>query len=430
MFFDNKKQQKGWESLFNKDSPRDDIVIRPGSRKLELRELLLALDNKFQSNVFKQLPAHLVEDIYNSYFMNGKEEGYSINFDLRGKLKLLNKLTDSTINPVTNNNIVYSYILTEYTLDYIIKNLFNIKSNDDKEYQSIIKKLNDNKNIDDFLKKISNKQVKNFQKKALEQAKKIENNLSNILESGKGYSPTGIKELIRNVNLVKTINNVNIKSTDTFIKQTMNTTSNGFIHEKNTKHIPLIESDVLDLPIIGLENMLIPNFEIFIEDIVTLEESKSGKTVLYIDVSGSMFYGNMFRGIHDSQSNMFQKCLAFAIKMMTLGYVERVYFFDDELYGPFEKQIDLLKFNKGKGGTSFNLITNSVIANEQNKNVLVLTDGECHKSIPYLSNIYWMSLTQNVKFNAFRNSEIKKQYIENKRCGFYDFSQQKVVVVN
>jgi len=155
------------------------------------------------------------------------------------------------------------------------------------------------------------------------------------------------------------------------LKKILNKSENYF-----SKNATIVEESLFDCEecedLVGLEflNPVFRNSGMM--DIVNQTRKPVGKMDLYLDCSGSMDWNKAIVGDKEVKLTEVVKCIA--IIMHRLGYIERLYFFDQTLYEIDRiNEYTILGFNQS-GGTNFDNVVENIQKN--NRNSIIITDGE------------------------------------------------------
>jgi hypothetical protein len=348
------------------------------------------------------------------------------------KINLLSRICDYSIQSITGSNPILSYTLTKNTLEQIAYNLLETykkhPSLGDQISKDVYGDLNEGgagKGVQALMDQLSDSQKSKIIKKSLEESQNIENHKNELNRSTDDKSSNGSSNepsFEQQINLAETykkimhiVENSTVRKSEKFLKSIMNTGFGNFKDKSLTKKIPLMDAEVSSLSNVrGIENLFSPFFIYNLDDVHVIESSHTGDTDIYIDCSGSVSteLGNMMK--------------AFAYKLMRMRYVNKVYFFDMSIHGPFTKPIDVMSFNRS-GGTSFKRVIENVQKTGEGRNTLVLTDGEDRGPFTYLPNIYWVGIGSSITFKCFDTVETDT-YVKNKQCATYFPDTGKMVV--
>lgn len=396
------------------------------------------------ANLPSLVPPHFISDLFNSYYCHEQDRKIEFSESARPKINALNKVADYGMNIVTGRSPASSYFFTEGTVQYLVSKLQRLMTEDPDQGCKVIQQMQNmanqggqgdsaqnSKELNDFIDSLDHKELEEVQSEALKQAEHHEKQMSNMDKSSNPQADEKgqfsheesnsfgkqLKSAATFKDIKKKLARMKVSKSDEFLKKVMKSNVGNFFDSEKTRHIPIMEcEDLAGKPIIGLEEMQSPIYPLNVDDIVVVEKEKSGKSDLYIDSSGSM------GSDHRSDSRILL-AKSFALKLMQLELVRDVYFFDDTLHGPFNTPRQVLEFSSG-GGTSFKVITDNCLKTKRRS--LVLTDGQSGDNIPYLNNVFWLSIQAYSNFDCFRIGD-KMKYIEKKRCGVFENSQVRVV---
>jgi len=219
----------------------------------------------------------------------------------------------------------------------------------------------------------------NSQDKALDAAMKKANKKMDELESRLGKE--ALKDLqntepdfLENIEEMLKLSRKSIidkASMERTLKKILNKSENYF-----SKNSTIVEESLFDCEecedLVGLEflNPVFRNSGIM--DIVNQTRKPIGKMDLFLDCSGSMDWNKL--NIEGKQIPLIDVVKCIAVIMYRLGYIERLYFFDQFLYEIENiNEWTILGFNNS-GGTNFDVVIDKI--NENGRNSIVITDGE------------------------------------------------------
>lgn len=181
----------------------------------------------------------------------------------------------------------------------------------------------------------------------------------------------------------------------------------SYFHKGNKHHEdPLLESTDFD-EILDFDPLILDALDFDVANMMVSSTTYQGKFDLYIDYSGSM-------GSHTDPNSRISLAKALALKLMKIGIVRKVYFFNHELSQEYTDPLEVLKYTSG-GGTNFDPIIQNVIQN--NRNSVVITDAECnigyhHKKVLFIG-------VDGSDFSYFASSESGQKFLKMNQCLYF-----------
>lgn len=413
-------KDRGYEHIKSLSSgDNDDFVIRKDGVEYSMKSILTSLNSSF------------VVDCFNLYYAASDDFEIDITKN-KGRAKIINKLSDYNMKSVTSSNALFSFFMSENMICYMLDVIKSLIS--DGEYnRDSLKSLNSALNnfspsgmessqaeaLDKLLDKMSSEDIERMQNEALQYAKEengeFKSFMMNSNESSEQYSLEDSINNIKNYMSVRDIlKNLKISKSDNFIKSVLNSSLGGVKADFKTRTLDLSEAERVYLS--KMHNIQFFNKKMknaLVDEVYIKEQRKSGKLDLFLDVSGSM-------GRNEDPRSHIIKVKSLAYYMIKKNMINKVYFFDTSLYGPYSANdiSSILSFERG-GGTRFDVIVSEV--EKSGRKALVITDGESSGDILYNPNIYWCGIGSHAKFRRFRNpSNQSIKYIIKGQCGMYD----------
>jgi hypothetical protein len=246
----------------------------------------------------------------------------------------------------------------------------------------------------------SSKKLEQAMKDADKEIKEIEQLLGK--EAAKELSdsdPTFLEDFKKLRELLKRVT-FNKDSIKTVLMKILNKSQNYF-----SKNSILVEESIFDAEeleeLFGLE-FLHPIFRnAGIMDIGNEGRIYTGKIDLYLDCSGSMSSTASFGGTSIRMSELVK---GIAIILYRMNMIDKLYFFDTQIYEIKEiNEFTILSFNRS-GGTEFDRVVHQALENKRNS--VVITDGEdsCNS---YAKNVFWIGIggtqfSRNDQFKTYR----------------------------
>lgn len=398
------------------------------------------------SELLDSIPSDLITDMFNSYYAGDEDREFDMSKD-PDKYRLISKTCDFSMGIVTGNNPLSSLIFSSNTLDLIIKNIIEEIEDNPSKGQSALDgltgsdKSEDKEALQSLINRMSDSgEFQKIQAESMKEAEKVKD-IQDMLKEGdpNNESNPGTGSFDQDLSFDEEyekmeymLNALKFSSQhNKFFNAIMNSNYGNFASDIKNRYVPLEDAeDPFNNVILGLEHLYSPMFVLNMEDIVVLEQSRTGTLDIVIDCSGSM-HGAKVHGSNEEHVNnidRFTLAKALAYKFMKKGYTNKVYFFDSYVHGPYKTPYELITFHKS-GGTSFSRVVEEMINNNKDRKVFIITDGQDYVDFPYDPNIYWCGIDTTVDFEEFKQgSEEKYKYVENNRCGYYDPSTGQIVM--
>ena len=391
-------------------------LVEPGLHRLDYKKVVdLCEEYHIKSNEYRSssgnekhfcVPQHYIHDLQSMYTNSSSELSFQKNMNAgkKTKFKILQSVYDSLYKGFTENNPVYSNIMTMEIAKYLQWNVFSKLT---KEQQKEMENSQDenggepSQETQDKLEQLI-KQSQSKLEKAMEDANETIKDMKDLgfggQEAGDGTSDQNnldINQIKDILNKVKSGSNDRLKK---LFKVLLDNSKNYFTSKKKYYDESIFDAEELD-EMEGLE-YLNPSFKnAHLMDIVAKTSKSVGKVNLYIDCSGSM-------------GSSLLEAKVIALKLLNMNYVHEVYFFNQFVYKPKQDFNSILKFNRG-GGTSFNAVVESI--NENNKNAVVLTDGCCRTQL-YTEKAFWIGIDGASFSNTFSVNDASVKYLNSRQC--------------
>lgn len=388
-------------------------LVEPSLHRFDYSRLINECEtNRRNSDEYRRdpmasvVPQHYIHDVQSMYLNEGSnlkfQNGLTLNKGKKVKFDVLTSVYNSLYKGFTENNPVYSKVMTMEIAKYLNYHVFSKLTEEEQEQ---LEDSQDGESEGD-LSGIQQKLQDAIQgsKDDLEQSMEIANETIKDLkdlgvngkEAGSGDidSSVDINQLKKILSRVKSGSNGRLKK---LFKVLLDNSKNYFTSKKKYHDESIFDADELD-EIEGLE-YLNPSFKkAHLMDVVAKTSTSMGKVDLYIDCSGSM-------------GNSLLEAKVIALKLLNMNYVHEVYYFNQYVHKPKQDFTSILKFDRG-GGTNFTEVIRSV--KENNRNAVVLTDG-CDRCREYSEKAFFVGI-DGANFGYFGNNDESKKFLNNKQC--------------
>lgn len=399
----------------------------------------------------KEFPKELIADIFNLYYKDSTKLDYEERSDKNQfRYKVLDNVTDPIGRMISEGSNVKSMIMTRSMVQYFsmlmayqkqvnpeefeqMKNQMQGKGGgepNDQEGESEGESEEDGENDsnqngqpqsgkgnskkkpqtpEEMLQNLmKDSRIETLQEEILNEAKQNIDDLSEVLSDAEqeaiwkndsdeiGFDKESIQKLLNQYLSVQ----MNMKKVKDIITKLLNKTRNYF----NGKEKPFFESMFEAASIDGLEDyaLLHPKLrKLMAEDVMVKDVTREGKINVYIDCSGSMDASMSYNNTSITGMN-FAK--SFAIQMLQMDLIEKVYYFDTNVYSCDATQIGITAIDSG-GGTSLEKVIRHIDSHKAN--ALVITDA--YDSVyTYTPYAYFIGIL-GASFSGF-NSEVMPKY--------------------
>ena len=439
-------------------------VIFPGvtpreAKSLEKIQGIIEQNNRSErrEEVESKVPQHLIDDIY-SMFVNENFKRKETSSGNTVKQKILDRVYNTFTKDITKNSPLFSNIVTTELAKYLQKVYENEdlpeeddsnpgsgesgeegnsgqsgqgegeeegnqsgstgseagKSNGQGGHGDIDTNQQAKNNKTEEVLDKSEQELEDAMKKAMKKIKDLEDNLGkeNLKDLANNEpdfldNMDNIKEALKRVSF-------NRESIRTVLAKILNKSQTYFSKNFYTKEESIFESEDFD-NLFGLEflNPIFRNAEIM--NIGNESKVYTGKIDLYLDCSGSMTDSENFEG---QSIRMLDLVKGIAMVLFRMGMIDRLYFFDNDIY-EIERvnEYTILSFDR-IGGTDFNKVVRQCTSNGRNS--VVITDGEDYCQ-DYAKNVFWCGIGGT----TFRNGAGFNAYRANKQCVTYNSKSSK-----
>lgn len=362
------------------------------------------------------VPDHFIHDLYKLWLTNSAS-GAKI---LRSKNPLKGKILEAVVDPllkiITDQNDVNSYFFTAETAKAILE----LVMAQNKEFSQ---KLGDGMNgdgdgdqeklADDMMSMLGSEKA---QRKLQEAMQKARERSMNAEQAGHaGFSLTGLADIERVEDTKKILDfakmmSLSINSVSRFLDKIVDFAVSNFTQKDIT-----VESSIFDTPVfehlLDIEYLVPPIDRIKLLDTMVSNTIMHGTYDLYVDFSGSM-------GNDNTPNSRITIAKALSIKLIQLGIIEGVYFFDTRLSKKLTTPLEIVMYKMG-GGTDFDVVTNNISITK--KPSIIITDADGEVSSAYLKNALWVSVNESPESISryFARNSFGKEYIANGQCAHY-----------
>lgn len=450
--------------LFGNIEKNPKQVIFPGvtpreAKSLEKIQRIIEQNNRSErrEEVESKVPQHLIDDIY-SMFVNESFKRKETSSGNTVKQRILDRVYNTFTKDITKNSPLFSNIVTTELAKYLQKVYENEDLPEEDDSNSGSEESDEEGNsgqngqgegegegnqsgsagseagkssgqgghgdIDTNQQAKSNKteevldkseqELEDAMKKAMKKIKDLEDNLGkeNLKDLANNEpdfldNMDNIKEALKRVSF-------NRESIRTVLAKILNKSQTYFSKNFYTREESIFESEDFD-NLFGLEflNPIFRNAEIM--NIGNESKVYTGKIDLYLDCSGSMTDSENFEG---QNIRMLDLVKGIAMVLFRMGMIDRLYFFDNDIY-EIERinEYTILSFDQ-IGGTDFNKVVRQCTSNGRNS--VVITDGEDYCQ-DYAKNVFWCGIGGT----TFRNGAGFDAYRANKQCVTYNSKSSK-----
>lgn len=391
-------------------------LVEPGLHRLDYKRVVESCEEyhvsskeyKYSDNDNRHfcVPQHYIHDLQSMYTNPASELSFqkNMNSGKKTKFKILQGVYDSLYKGFTENNPVYSNIMTMEIAKYLQWNVFSKLTEAEKEEMENSQDENGgepSQETQNKVEKLMNQSQAQLEK-AMEDANETIKDMKDLgfggQEAGDGTSNQSnldINQIKDILSKVKSGSNDRLKK---LFKVLLDNSKNYFTSKKKYYDESIFDAEELD-EIEGLEylNPVFKNAHLM--DVVAKTSKSVGKVDLYIDCSGSM-----------GRSLLEAKVIA--LKLLNMNYVNEVYYFDNFVYKPKQDFGSILKFHR-QGGTNFDSVVDSI--NKHNRNAVVLTDG-CARVHKYTEKAFWVGIDGASFSSPFSENNNSRTYLTNKQC--------------
>ena len=265
---------------------------------------------------------------------------------------------------------------------------------------------------------MKNEKLENLQNEIMDDATKTIQNMSKLSdeELDSLYKSDAADDGQYNQETINSIINkflslkMNMNKVKPIIQKLLDNTRNYFTGKETVELVPFLDAESMD-SIMDLE-LLHPKLRnFFMDDIMVKDVKREGKIDVYIDISGSM--GSLMT-YNDTTITGIDFAKSFAIQMVNMGLVNKVYLFDTSIYEIKATPLAITTANYG-GGTSLNYVVKYI--EQQGNNALVITDA-CDFCDTYTPLAYFIGIV-GARFNSF-DSEVIAKYSEKRQAIEFD----------
>ena len=391
-------------------------LVEPGLHRLDYKRVVDSCEDyhyksrEFQNaDVFKRtfcVPQHYIHDLQSMYTNPASDLSFqkNMNSGKKTKFKILQGVYDSLYKGFTENNPVYSNIMTMEIAKYLQWNVFSKLTEEQKKEMEDSQDENGGEPSQETQDKVEQlmKQSQSQLEKAMEEANETIKDMKDLgfggQEAGDGTSDQNNLDINQIKNILSRVKSGSNDRLKKLFKVLLDNSKNYFTSKKKYYDESIFDAEELD-EMEGLE-YLNPSFKnAHLMDIVAKTSKSVGKVDLYIDCSGSM-------------GSSLVEAKVIALKLLNMNYVHEVYYFDNCVYKPKQDFGSILKFDK-HGGTNFDAVVDSI--NENNRNAVVLTDG-CARTYQYTEKAFWVGIDGASFSSPFSGNDSSKKYLTNKQC--------------
>ena len=464
-YIDEKRLNTNMDTHMNNAHKIDEMYMKAfkGSRKIN-RQQLVEDTKAFYENDF---PKEVAADIYNLYH----KEPSKLDFENRDDTnKFRYKILDTVIDPVarviSKDSHLKSMVMTRSMVQYFSMLMAYQKQVDPEEYEKMKNSLNnkgpegqpndgdDQENEDgegqegeneadangspskgagrgksknkgpmtpeQMLEKLmKNDKLDTLQEEILNDAKQAIQEMSKIsdeeldalyksdkMEDGQEYNHDSIMAIINQFLSLK----MNMGKVKPIIQKLLDNSRNYFNGKETSTLVPFLDAETFDsVQDLELLHPKLRNF--FLDDVMVKETKREGKIDVYIDISGSMgsnmYYNNTYiTGMDFAKS--------FAIQMMSMGLVRKVYLFDTAITEINPTPLSISTASYG-GGTYINIVVKHI--EKEANNAIVITDA-CDRCDTYSPLAYFIGIL-GAQFNSF-DYDVMKQYADKQQAIEFD----------
>lgn len=422
-----KLQRGGYTSLakskyFNFKSILTKEMVSPSLHRFDYNNLVIDIKkniersieykntNDWEQKEFK-VPHHYIHDIKSMYLnpANILEYQNPSTESKKTKFKILQNMYNSLYKSFTEDNDLYSDVITSEITAYLQWHVFNKFTKEERDQLEKNQGDNDdssggnktesvkNSNLDKKLEGIvknTNKELSEALDRAsetIQEMKELGIGSDNSLGTSSNINKSMIKKIVER--LRKEDNNRLKKLFKVILDNSKNYFTSKVIYDDES----IFDSDIIE----DIENIeyLHPAFKkAHLMDITCRTPRSVGKVDIYIDCSGSM-------------GKLLIEAKIIALKLIKMNYAHDVYYFNNYVHKPKQDFNSILIFNKG-GGTNFNKVLLSI--KNSKRNSVVITDGQsgCQE---YDEKTFFIGVG-GANFRYFNRNDISSKFLKNKQC--------------